>query len=155
METQTRIENLKPFGRFSTHDDNISVFIPVSSEKFVIDEPINISSGMNALLIRITDGTSTNRQNETPTFMIKKDYKLSEIFSNVGLLKSDKQLLVIIYNSTKKIGVDEIPIFKNCIESLNGNYHANLICIDLIRKSSNKDDEVNPDNHKGDIIYGL
>ena len=150
MKTIKKLEHYKPFGYFSTQNDVLKVFIPVTSEDFkpVQDEDIS-SDDINAFIIRITDDTYDRRNQQPITHIVEKEFKLSKTDLSIPNLNADQKLFIMVYNSTEEFDEREINDFKMCIKD-HHNYD-NIDCyvrykdIDLIR----------PNEHNGDILETL
>ena len=150
MKTIKKLEHYKPFGYFSIQDDVLKVLIPVSSEDFKLVQDEDISSDdINALILRITDGTFDRRIDEPITHIIQKDFKLSETELSIPNLNRDQKLFIMVYNSTEDFDQREINDFKMCIKD-----HQNYDEIDCYRRYKDID-LVRPNEHNGDILEGL
>ena len=150
MKSIKKLEHYKPFGYFSTQDDMLQIFIPVASQDFELVQYEDISSNdINALILRITDGTYDRRNQEPITHIIEKEFKLSKTDLSISNLDRDQKLFIMVYNSTEKFDEREIREFKMCIKD-----HQIYDEIDCYVRY--KDIElVRPNEHNGDILETL
>lgn len=162
MNDLKNLETLKPYGGFSTHKDNLTVFLPVPNLDFDRHsklDPINISSNhINAILINVTDQTTSYRTDEKPTHVMQRQYKISDVFKDDTDLTAHQALLVIVYNTKNEFTDTEVDQIKNCVESITDykDYEQVLSCLDNVRKDDNTDENIiRPNEKKGNILKGL
>lgn len=150
QKNDQNIRNLETYGSFSMADEILYLSIPVASQAYEFKEQEAVSSkDINALLIRVSDG-STRRINSFPVrHTIVKKFDLNNIDLSLKELEKDEKLIVITLNSNVALKKPDIDSLSSCIKKLN-TYDAEA-CL----KSFRNDDKLLPNEKKGSIIIGF
>ena len=150
MNTVKKLEHYKPLGSFSTKDDVLKVFIPVTSGDFELVQKENISStDINALILRVTDDTYDRRKDEALTHVVENTIPLTELDMDLNELRNDKKVYIMVYNSTEEFDDRELNDFKMCIKD-----HQDYDEIDCFKRYKDID-LVRPNEHDGNILIGV
>lgn len=150
MSSIETLEHFKAFGHFCTGDDILKLFIPVTSERFTVEEQFNLVSGnISTFLVRVTDQTHVSRLGEPISHILTKEYNLTQQGFDIGRLRTENQLKVFIINSNDSIRPTEIDAVETCLE--NETDINSMRCLDEFRNK----EIVIPNDRKGNIIIGL
>lgn len=146
-EFQKNYEVFQPLGAFSTKENLLKLYIPVSSSQFKIEEIVSVSSpSVNAILVRVSDGSTAPAGSNIEDILVSEQ-KISNIPLDLTMLSDHQKLKVIVINSTQAIEKNELDALRKCIEKDGTDYLAKS-CWDAIRKV------LKPNSKNGDIIIG-
>ncbi len=147
------LKHFQPVGHFSTKDDILKLYIPVTSKRFVIEEQIKLKNkNISTLLVRVTDQSDQTRVNERITHILIKEYSLTQLSFDINRLKTDGQLKVMVNNSKNSFQQTEIDELECCLA--NETDICSLLCLDKVRKKQNKFG-FKPNDREGSIIIGF
>ena len=145
-----KVEILEAYGSFDLDEEKLHLSIPVASTDYGIKEEHDVSSNdINALLVRVSDGTQRSSFDLPIKHTIVQKYNLDSLGLSMSELENDEELIIITLNSDQEVSDDDLDSLSTCISGLNS-YDRNA-CL----RSFRLNDDKRPNEKDGNIIIGF